>query len=113
MIAENITKNLEKRDLKISDLVKITKIPKSTIYGITERKSKCSTVYTLKQIANALDMTLDEIVTEPNTQDGINARMISLIKRTKKLPVDEQKNIEMMLEVAIKTIEMKIENEKT
>lgn len=112
MIANNLKKLTEKRNLSIMDLARLTKIPKTTLYSIAERRSKCQTVYTLKQIADTLDCTLDELISDPNTQDGINAKILSLVKRAKKLNVQEQENIALILETAILTAERKTPSTK-
>lgn len=63
-------------------------------------------------IADTLDCTLDELISDPNTQDGINAKILSLVKRAKKLNVQEQENIALILETAILTAERKTPSTK-
>lgn len=94
-IRENLKIELKKRNLNRMDLVKLTGIPKSTIYSISEGTS----IETIEKIAETLNITIEQLTgKEDNT-------LKKLSKRLNQLRDDEKENIIMMIETAISTYE--------
>ena len=94
-IKENLKVELKKRNLNRMDLVKLTGIPKSTIYSISEGTS----IETVEKIAETLNISIEELT----GKEGNSLKKLS--KRLNKLKKDEQENIIMMIETAISTYE--------
>lgn len=101
-IQKNIKEKLAIKGLSHMDLVRTTGLKKSTVYGITEGTS----IETIKAIANALDVTIEELIGEQKRSN----RLLGLLARYEKLKDSEKDSIYLILETAIMAAERKQNN---
>lgn len=96
-IQKNIKEKLAIKGLNHMDLVRITGLKKSTVYGITEGTS----IETIKAIASALDVTIEELIGEQKRSKKLSA----LLKRYEQLKDSEKDSIYLIFETAIMAAE--------
>ena len=100
IIAENIKKYLEKKDLNKRDFAKKCGLKETTLYSILNGETKNPTITSLEPIAKEMDITLDEL-TNNNDNNKLKIYMNQLEKKMKKLNEKQQLQIITMIDGAI------------
>lgn len=99
MLVQNIINHLETHDLKISEFAKKCGLKPSTISSIINGYTKSPTLEVVTKIANAMDMTIDELTkNDKRATDEIQ----KIYNNVKDLDEEDKAKIYAMMQGAIK-----------
>lgn len=98
MLVQNIVNYIDENDMSIAEFAKKCKVKQSTISNIINGYTRSPTLEIVNKIAEAMDMTIDELTKNDKKETD---EIKKIYEKLKKLEQNEKKQIYAMMSGAI------------